>query len=141
MFSPLKKAYAEHAKEVLDKGRKGVDKTKFLAVMHKAVQDSFSVENILTAWRKTGLRPVNRGAIPDAALAPSKEFSRVHTLPLPPPSPIRAVIDAIHQQNRGTFEVDHEEDLLEEVDCEEEDLLEGADVSIISPDLLESMGM
>jgi hypothetical protein len=51
------------------------------------------------AWKKTGLRPVNASMISETDLAPSREFSTTRALPLPPPSPIRAIIDAIHRQN------------------------------------------
>jgi DDE superfamily endonuclease len=100
IFAPFKNAYTKWAAKHLAETRKEVEKKDFLRIVHLAVQDSFSEDNLLMAWRKTGLRPVNRLAISDLDLAPSREFSAIHSLPLPPPSPIRAVINAIHRQNQ-----------------------------------------
>jgi hypothetical protein len=105
LFSPLKHAYAKHAAEHLSQTGHEVQKHEFLSVLHPAVQDAFSAENIRMAWKATGLRPVNRSAISDSDLAASKEFSLQHTLPLAPPSPIRAVVDAMRCY-------DHLQDLL-----------------------------
>lgn len=99
LFSPFKNAYSKRSAEHLKQTGEEVEKPAFLTVLHKAVQDSFTEKNILTAWRKTGLRPVDPNIISDKELAPCKEFSTMFTLPLPPPSPIRAVVDAIHRQN------------------------------------------
>lgn len=100
MFAPFKNAFAKHALAHYKATKKDVDKPSFLHFLHLAVQESFHQHNILTAWRKTGLRPVNRHAISDLDLAPSREYSTIHALPLPPPSPIKAIVDAIHRQNR-----------------------------------------
>lgn len=100
VFGPFKKAYARHASDHLAKTGSEVQKRDFLSVLDLAVQDAFTEDNILAAWRKTGLRPVNRAAISDLDLAPSKAFSTTNSLPIPPPSPIKAVVDAIHRQNR-----------------------------------------
>ena len=99
IFSPFKNAYAKHAAEHLKATGQEVEKPVFLSILHKAVQDSFTEKNILLAWKKTGLRPIDPSVISETDLAPSKEFSTAFTLPLPPPSPIRAVVDAIHRQN------------------------------------------
>lgn len=98
LFSPFKNAYAKHAAQHLKEAGDEVNKSAFLSVLHRAVQDSFTEKNILMAWKKTGLRPIDPSVISEADLAPSKEFASVFTLPLPPPSPIRAVINAIHGQ-------------------------------------------
>lgn len=100
VFGSFKKAYAKHAAAHYSATGQQVEKREFLTVLHHAVGDSFTLSNILSAWRKTGLRPPNRGAICDLDLAPSKAFSTTQILPLPPFSPIRAVVDAIHRQNR-----------------------------------------
>ncbi|KAG8764601.1 hypothetical protein FRC20_006477 [Serendipita sp. 405] len=66
--------------------------------MH-AVEDAFTAENILCAWQKTGLCPVSRAAISNTDLAPSRAFSTTQALPLPPPSPVRVVVEALYHQN------------------------------------------
>jgi hypothetical protein len=58
LFSPFKHAFAKHAAEHLSKTRQDVGKCDFLQVLHCSVEDSFTKDNILTAWRKTGLHPV-----------------------------------------------------------------------------------
>jgi hypothetical protein len=99
LFSPFKNAYARHAAEHLKQTGREVGKGDFLTVLHSAVEDSFTESNILMAWKKTGLRPIDPSVISEMDLAPSMEFSTTRALPLPPPSPIRAIVDAIHRQN------------------------------------------
>lgn len=95
LFSPFKYVYAKHLKVTGNK----VNKSAFLSVLHKAVQDLFTKKNILMAWKKTGLQPIDPGIVSEADLAPSKEFASVFTLPLPPPSAICAIVDAIQGQH------------------------------------------
>jgi hypothetical protein len=78
LFSPFK-----HAAEHLSKTGQGVDKCNFLWT---------------TAWRKTGLCPVDPSVIPDKDLAASRLFSNKHHNPLEPPSPIGLLITAIQGQ-------------------------------------------
>lgn len=99
IFSSFKNSYAKLANAHLRSTGQDVEKRDFLRILYEAVQESFTKENILAAWRKTGLRPVDRGAISDQDLAPSRAWSIVHALPIPPPSPIRAVVNAMHRQN------------------------------------------
>ena len=98
LFSPFKHAFAKCAAEHLSNTGRDVDKCDFLQVLHCAVEDSFTKDNILTAWRKTGLRPVDPSVIADKDLAASKPFSIKHHTPLEPPSPIRPLITAIQEQ-------------------------------------------
>jgi len=98
LFSPFKNAFAKHAAEYLSETGRDVDKCNFLQVLHSSVEDSFTQDNILTAWRKTGLRPVDPSVIADKDLAASRPFSIKHHTPLEPPSPIRPLIAAIQGQ-------------------------------------------
>jgi DDE superfamily endonuclease len=98
LFSPFKHAFAKHAAEHLSATGRDVDKCDFLEVLHHSVEDSFTKDNILTAWRKTGLRPVDPTVIADKDLAASKPFSITHHNPLEPPSPIKPLIAAIQGQ-------------------------------------------
>jgi hypothetical protein len=97
IFSPLKHAYACHAAEFFDTTHNAVDKAEFLAILGKAVDDAFTEEHILLAWRKTGLCPVDPSVITPEMLAPSKVFAADETFPVPPSSPIRGVIDAFKE--------------------------------------------
>ncbi len=98
IFGPFKKAYTRHAANHLLNTGNEVQKRDFLVVLDLAVQDSFTEDNIFAAFRKTGLCPINRATICDIDLAPSRAFSTTQSLPIPPPSPIKAVINAIHRQ-------------------------------------------
>jgi regulator of replication initiation timing len=55
--------------------------------------------NILLAWRRTGLRPVDPSVITPEMLAPSKVFAPEETFPVPPSSPIHGVIAAFKQMH------------------------------------------
>jgi hypothetical protein len=59
LFTPFKKAYVKHAAAHLCETGREVEKCNFLTVLHQAVQESFTKDNILCAWCKTGLCPVN----------------------------------------------------------------------------------
>jgi len=98
LFSPFKHAFAKHAAEHLSNTGQDVDKCDFLQVLHCAVEDSFTKDNILTAWRKTGLCPVDPSVIADKDLAATRPFSIEHHTPLEPLSPIRPLVTAIQEQ-------------------------------------------
>jgi hypothetical protein len=97
IFSPLKHAYAKHAAAFYDTTHCEVDKSEFLEVLGKAVEDAFTESNIMLAWRKTGLRPVDPSVITPDMLIASRVFSSEETFPLDPPSPIRAVANAFKE--------------------------------------------
>jgi hypothetical protein len=76
-----------------------VDKTNFLSVYAQAHVKALSKENIISAFRKTGVVPFNPDVITDAMLAPSiMSSSRGGVLPLPQTSPVRVMEDMIHRQ-------------------------------------------
>ena len=64
-----------------------------------AVDDAMTETNLLLAWRKTGLRPVDPSVITAGMLAPSKVFSPEETFPVPPSSPIHGIVAAFKQMH------------------------------------------
>ncbi len=91
IFSPLKRAWSK-ARDNYERTKGVVNKTNFLEVYTTAHLEAFSPGNIKSAFRKTGVVPLNRNAIPTTAMAPSLELSVRGTLPFPlQTSPVRVV--------------------------------------------------
>jgi len=63
------------------------------------VDDALTEDNILLAWKKTGLHPVDPSVITPEMLAPSKVFAPDETFPVPPSSPIHGVITAFKEMH------------------------------------------
>ena len=101
VFSPFKHAYALHATRFYEDTHNEVDKGEFLTILGKPVDDAMTEANILLAWRKTGLRPVDPSVITPEMLAPSKVFSSEETFPVVPSSPIHGVVAAFKQMHIG----------------------------------------
>ncbi|KAG8868573.1 hypothetical protein FRC20_003127 [Serendipita sp. 405] len=106
LFSPLKNSYAKLAEDFHMANHQDVNKSDFLAIMGKAVEQSFSKENILMAWKKTGLRPVDPSVIGPELLAPSRVFSSEETFPVTPPSPIRNLVAGLHALSLGSDQLE-----------------------------------
>jgi hypothetical protein len=70
-----------------------VQKTNFIEVMSNAFVRAFTKRNIQTAFRKTGVVPLNPQAISPEDMAPSIEQSCRAIMPLRPPSPLRTIVD------------------------------------------------
>jgi len=102
IFSPLKHAYALHATRYFETTHKEVDKAEFLTILGMAVDDAMTEANILLAWRKTGLHPVDPSVISPEMLAPSKLFAPEETFPVPPSSPIHGIVAAFKQMHIGS---------------------------------------
>ncbi|KAF8228900.1 hypothetical protein L208DRAFT_1289141, partial [Tricholoma matsutake] len=75
IFSILKRWWTEaRDKYERQQGHK-VDKTNFLSIYAKAHLQALSKENIIAAFRKTGIVPLNRNVITDEMLVPSTTSS------------------------------------------------------------------
>jgi hypothetical protein len=74
---------------------KTVDKTNFLAIYAEAHLKTLISENIRSAFRKTGVIPLNPNVITEAMMAPSLETSIRGTLPIELPSPIKTMAGMI----------------------------------------------
>jgi len=99
IFSPLKHAYALRATEFYETTHNEVDKAESLTILGKAVDDTLTEDNILLAWKKTGLHPVDPSVITPEMLAPSKVFAQDETFPVPSSSPIHSVIAAFKEMH------------------------------------------
>jgi hypothetical protein len=75
-----------------------VDKRNFLAVYAEAHLQALSKENIIAAFRKTGIVPLNRDVITDEMLAPSTTSSSRGFLPIPQASSVHVMEDMIRRQ-------------------------------------------
>ena len=72
IFSVLKRAWSEE-RDKFEKSGPAVSKVNFLEVYAKAHVRAFTKENILAAFKKTGIVPFNPDVITDAMMAPSLE--------------------------------------------------------------------
>lgn len=72
-------------------------KKNFMKVYAEAHLKALTKENILAAFRKTGIVPFNPGVITEEMLAPSQTSSTEERLPLPAEEPTMILTDMIHR--------------------------------------------
>lgn len=98
IFGILKQAFSNEMLAFESKTGQGVCKENFLQVYAPAHIASFTERNIKAAFAKTGVYPFDRSAISTTAMKPSIEHSCTGDgLPLPQPSPVRAIAKMIRQ--------------------------------------------
>ena len=73
-----------------------MNKTNFLAVYAEAHLQALLKENIIAAFWKTGIIPLNHDVITNEMLAPSATSSSRKFLPISQASPVRVMEDMIH---------------------------------------------
>ncbi|KAF8218534.1 hypothetical protein L208DRAFT_1350478, partial [Tricholoma matsutake] len=73
-----------------------VDKTNFLSVYAEAHLQALLKENIVAAFWKMGIVPLNCDVITDEMLVPSTTSSSRGFLPIPQASPVHVMEDMIH---------------------------------------------
>ena len=95
IFSVLKHQWMEAQLAFKARTQQKINKTTFLSVYAEAHSKALSKENILTAFWKTGIVPLNRDAIMEEMLAPSIPSSSRGVLLIPQDSPIRVMSDMI----------------------------------------------
>lgn len=98
IFSVLKRRWTEARDDYERQRGHKVDKTNFLSVYAQAHAQALSKENIIAAFRKTGVVPLDRDVITEEMLAPSITSSSRGFLPIPQASPVRVMEDMIHRQ-------------------------------------------
>lgn len=98
IFSVLKQWWTEAQDEYKHQRGHKVDKTNFLSVYTQAHTQALSKENIITAFWKTGIVPLDRNVVTDEMLAPSTTSSSRGFLPIQQVSPVRVMEDLIHRQ-------------------------------------------
>lgn len=94
IFSSLKRAWSDE-RDKFERTGPTVSKMNFVRVYAKAHVRSFTKENILAAFRKTGIVPFNPDVITDTMMAPSLETSVSTHLPLKLASPIQEIVDLV----------------------------------------------
>ena len=102
-FAQMKEAWKDkiHKFEELD-GK--VTKGDFTEVFGKAFLIAFTEPTIRAAFEKTGIYPFNPEVITAKQLKPSEPTSTVGSLPIPMPSPVRAIMAAFNHRDVTTFD-------------------------------------
>ena len=120
IFSVLKRRWTEARDDYERQRGHKVDKSNFLSVYAQAHMQALSKGNIIAAFRKTGVVPLDRNVVTDEMLAPSTTSSSAGFLPIPQASPVRVMEDMIHRQlarETATSLNDTEETRLHPSDC------------------------
>ncbi|KAH9925958.1 uncharacterized protein B0H18DRAFT_820983, partial [Fomitopsis serialis] len=73
IFSVLKRYWTEERDNFERRTGQKVSKSNFLSVYAGAHTRTLTSENIMSAFRKTGIVPVDRNIITEASMAPSLE--------------------------------------------------------------------
>jgi hypothetical protein len=94
IFGPMKHNWGVVRDEWECKGHT-VDKSNFLSVYAEAHEKTLTVENIKSAFRTTGVIPLNPNVITQVAMAPSLTTSVRTTVPIRQPSPLETISDLI----------------------------------------------
>ncbi|KAL4253004.1 Centromere and Transposable Element-Derived Protein [Pleurotus pulmonarius] len=98
IFSALKRAWMICRDAYERENGCSVGKANFLKVYADARSKALTKDNILAAFRKTGVSPFNPNAITADMMAPSISSSSQGGLPIEPPSPVRVIVDMIHRE-------------------------------------------
>ncbi|CAK5275006.1 unnamed protein product [Mycena citricolor] len=100
IFSILKRFWTEEKNAYIREKRQKIGKHNFLQIYGRAHQRALTPVNIRSAFRKTGVWPVDRNAISQSQLLPSLETSSRGTLPIPPSTPVRLVSEVMREVHR-----------------------------------------
>ena len=102
MFGPLKQAWSDEQQRFFGSKRQRVTKENFVSIYGRAHQKTLTPELIRSAFRVTGVWPFDPSRITKKTMASSLETSSQGCLPLPQPSPVRALSSAIRLYQRTT---------------------------------------
>ena len=91
VFSPLKKCFREEKDEHRRETGENLSRKNFLKIYGRAHLRAMQPETIKSAFRKTGVAPLNRHVISPEMMAPSKDTAMGGTQPVIPATPVRAV--------------------------------------------------
>lgn len=109
IFSVLKRGWSDKC-DKFEKSGPAISKVNFLGVYAKAHVCAFTKENILSAFRKTGMVPFNPDVITDAMMGPSLETSISTRLPLNLASTIQEVVDLLSHHRARKHHSEEEQD-------------------------------
>ena len=95
-FARMKEAWKEEIRKFEDLHRSKVTKGDFTEVFGNAFHKAFTVPTILAAFEKTGIHPYNSDVITPRMMKESEPSSSIGSLPVPMPSPVRAIMAAFN---------------------------------------------
>lgn len=102
-FARMKEAWKEEIRKFEELHGK-VTKGDFTEVFGKAFLIAFTEPTIRAAFEKTGVYPFNPEVITAEQLKPSEPTSIVGSLPIPMPSPVRAIMAAFNHRDITAFD-------------------------------------
>ncbi|KAJ3526256.1 hypothetical protein NMY22_g10234 [Coprinellus aureogranulatus] len=94
-FGPVKQDFGRRRDALLRETGQHITKENFLTIYGQTHLHVLTPSLIKTAFRKTGIVPVDRTVITPDKLAPSKESSHEVITPVVPPTPVRIMTDYI----------------------------------------------
>lgn len=100
IFGPLKRYWTQERDTFESSRRQKVTKENFISVYGRAHRKALTPDTIKAAFRKTGVWPWNPDVVTEQMMAPSIETSLEGRLPLPQPSPVRAISLAMSQYRK-----------------------------------------
>ena len=102
IFGPLKHYWTQEWDAFESSRRQKVTKENFISVYGRAHRKALTADTIKAAFKKTGVWPWNPDVITEKMMAPSLETSLEGRLPLPQPSPVRAISLAMSRYHKFT---------------------------------------
>ncbi len=93
-FARMKDIYQEEVNQFTEKHRRKVGKGDFVEVFGKAYLRTFTKENVVAAFRATGIYPFNPAVITPSQMKPSEPTSLQGSFPVEQPSPVKAIAKA-----------------------------------------------
>lgn len=122
IFGKLQRDWCNYAADYIDENLVEIPRTEFIRHYMHAREDSFRSNHILSAFRKTGIRPYNSGLFTDADYAPSETTSIHAHVPQSFPIPSEDESDNDTEQDEV---INNREDgdgtVASRVGCEERD--------------------
>jgi hypothetical protein len=97
IFAVLKRYWSEERDKWEREKGEGITKSNFLTIYGQAHLRALTPGLIRTAFRKTGVWPVNRDVVTEKMMAPSKETSCEGHLPITPSSPVKIVAELLRK--------------------------------------------
>jgi hypothetical protein len=104
-FARMKEAWKEEIHKFEELHRTKVTKGDFTEVFGKAFLKAFTEATICSAFEKTGVYPFNPEVITKQQMKTSEPTSTIGSLPIPLPSPVRAIMAVFSHRNLTAFDI------------------------------------
>jgi len=105
-FARMKDAWKEEIRKFEDLHKSKVTKGDFTEVFGNAFHKAFTAPTVLAAFEKTGIHPYNPNVITPRMMKASEPSSLIGSLPIPMPSPVRAVMAAFNAHSYTAVDLD-----------------------------------